>query len=249
MNTMIYALISLIDLKTTPDIEKIKGINGNSLEIITVDNIGAVVCTIDSTDLVVDNTKAIEFANVIETLSNLFNLLPVRFGSIMESNEAITKMLEKNSTQILQNLLKVKNKSEFGIKVMCDSIALKAELITKSIPGLSITETQESENTSSVFRNYVEKKLKEHRIEEMILMYVDEVISEITTTLESLKASFKFKKMVSEKIMIDAILLIDKQMKKELIQAVTDLQNQYPTLRIILTGPWSPYNFVEIKLI
>ena len=49
--------------------------------------------------------------------------------------------------------------------------------------------------------------------------------------------------------MIDAILLIDKQMKKELIQAVTDLQNQYPTLRIILTGPWSPYNFVEIKLI
>jgi hypothetical protein len=248
MKTMIYALISFDDQNSSPDIQNIKGINGGNLEIISTEKIGAVVCKTDNTDFAVDKIKAIEFAYVIESLSNLFNLLPVRFGSIMESTEAIAGMLERNKTQILHNLLNVTNKSEFGIKVMCDTVALKAELNSKSKPDLSSEETPESENTPSVFRSYVEKKLKEHRIEEMILTYADEVISEITITLESLNTSFKFKKMVSEKTLIDAIFLIDKQLKKDLIQTVTNLQNKYPALSFILTGPWPPYNFVELNL-
>ncbi len=249
MKTMIYALIASDDnLNENPGLTDIKGISGGRLEIITAGKIGAVVCKIHETDLVADKNKAIDFAYVIDKLTLIFNLLPARFGSVMESAEAISTMLERNSFQIHQNLLKVKNKSEFGIKVMCDAVALKLEIATKSSPGLILSENTEMNESSSVFRNYVDKKLKEHRIEEMILVYVDEVISKITITLEGLDASFKFKKMVSEKTIIDAIFLLDKEMKNEIIQAVTGFQNQYPALNFILTGPWPPYNFVELNL-
>jgi hypothetical protein len=42
-----------------------------------------------------------------------------------------------------------------------------------------------------------------------------------------------------------AVFLLDKERKDALIHVIEELQNQYPGLNFVLTGPWPPYNFVE----
>ncbi|MFH1159570.1 MAG: GvpL/GvpF family gas vesicle protein [bacterium] len=250
MDKLIYAILSV---KKNPEklpalLVGMKGMSGVDLFVVSYDKIAAVVSDIYKANLITDRSNAIEYAGVIETLARQFTLLPMRFGSLMESNEAIINMLERNYHDIQQNLLKVENKCEFGLKIFCDSEKLKAELRVKSQADTKAPAKPAPEIKNSVYRDWVNKKLKEHRLEELLLTYVDSVIAEITGYLARLNAVNKFKKIATASTIIDAVFLLDKERKDALIHAVGDLQNQYPGLNFVLTGPWPSYNFVEITI-
>jgi len=45
---------------------------------------------------------------------------------------------------------------------------------------------------------------------------------------------------------IDAVYLLENDRKEDCINVVNNLQNKYSSLNLMLTGPWPPYNFVDI---
>ena len=92
------------------------------------------------------------------------------------------------------------------------------------------------------------KKLHEHRLEELVVTYVDSIINKITTTLNELNSIQKFKKMVTESILVDSVFLLDKELKNDLLAKISALQNQFPELNFVLTGPWPPYSFVKFQV-
>ena len=250
MNMMSYAIVSVKNNsdKLNALLLGMKGVVGCDLFAVSYDDIYTVVSDIRGVNLIADKVNALTFAGVIDTLARQFTLLPVRFGSLMGSADAIVKMLERNRHEILQNLLKVENKFEFGLKVFCDSGKLMEELRLKSGNGERMQLKPSPEIKNSVYRDYLDKKLAEHRLEESMLAYVDASISEIAGRLEQLGAVNHFKKMVSEALIIDAVFLLEKDKKAELIQVVRDLQHQNAGLRFVLTGPWPPYNFVDLDM-
>jgi DNA-directed RNA polymerase beta' subunit len=247
---IIYAILSVkrnsLELNTL--LGGMKGISGFDLFAVPFGEISAVVSDNKRADLITDQANAISFAGVIDTLAQQFTLLPMRFDSVMESTDAIIKMLERNNQKIRQNLQKVENKWEFGLKIFCDSEKLQAELRAKSETNTNASANSALEIEKSVYREYVNKKLKEHRLEEMLLTYIDTVIANITKYLSLLNTINKIKKMTTPANIIDAVFLLEKGKKGELIQVVEDLQSQYPRLKFILTGPWPPYNFVETSI-
>lgn len=247
MGKLIYAI-----LFNQPAIERLnalllgmKGLADAELATVTCDQVSAVVSNIERVDLVTNQANAIIFANVIENLSQQFTLLPMRFGSIMESSDAVAKMLERNYPEIQHNLGKIENKSEFGLKIFCDPEKLMAELTLKSEAATIPSIKSEPDTKKSVFREYVNRKLKEHRLEALMLAYVDSVITLVSEHLTQLNAINKIQKMATISMIIDAVFLVEKERKNEVIQVVANMQNQYPELNFILTGPWPPYNFVD----
>ena len=250
MDKMIYSIVSL---KKNPEklnalLVGMKGISGADLFVVSFAELTAVVTDIERDKLVSDRDNAIEYAGVIETLAQEFTLLPMRFGSFLGSTNDIKMMLGKNYNEIHDNLLKVENKLEFGLKIFCASEKLKAELRAKSETSTKTTANTGLEIKNSLYRDYVSKKLKEHKLEELLLSYVNSVIAEITACLDRLKVVNKFKKMTDATTIIDAVFLLEKDKKTELIKAVGDLQHLFPGLNFVLTGPWPPYNFVEIAI-
>jgi len=123
-----------------------------------------------------------------------------------------------------------------------------AELKKKSAGKTEIPSSIFPEPKKSVYREWVDKKLKEHRLEEMLVAYADSVVAEITESFLRLKTVNKFHKMLTPSTIIDGVLLVDKDRKEELINIVGVLQNQYPTLNFMITGPWPPYNFIDINI-
>ncbi|MDZ4204673.1 MAG: GvpL/GvpF family gas vesicle protein [Bacteroidales bacterium] len=250
MDMMIYSILSVKNNheKLNTLLITMKGISGTDLYAVSLDEISAIVSDIKRTDLIADRSNAIEYAEVIENLAQQFTLLPMRFGSLMESTDAIKKMLGRNYNEIQHNLQKVENKCEFGLKIFCDSEKLKAALTVKSEAGTKTPDKPAREIKNSMYKDYVNQKLKEHRLEELLLSYVESVIAEITGYLVRLNAVSKFKKMTTASTIIDAVFLLKKGRKDELIQLVADLKKQHPGLNFVLTGPWPPYNFVEITI-
>lgn len=249
MEKIIYAIVFCKKPeRLTALLSLVKGISGADLEAVAFNEISAVVSQISKANLVADKSNAIEYAGVIENMSKYVTLLPMRYGSLMESNGSVAKMLEKNYSEFQENLINVENKHEFGLKVLCDSVKLKAELRAKSEAESLIREIPAMECNHSPFREYVDKKLKEHRLEELLLSYIDTVVARITESLARLNTENKFKKTPSGTTLIDAVFLLDKESKEALVSIVKDLQKQYPGLSFLLTGPWPPYNFVGFNL-
>jgi hypothetical protein len=250
MDKMIYAVISLwndpdgLSLLSFP----IKGIKDTALSSVVFEDIAAVVSDINKSDLITDKSNALAYAGVVEILAQQFPLLPMRYGSVMESNDSIAKMLERNYFEFQQNLLKVEGKMEYGLKIFCNSETLQAEIKAKSGIDAKTTLNGAPDIKNSVYRDYVNQKLKAHRFEEMMLAYVDAVINEITGNLKRLDAVSKIKKMTTPSNIIDAVFLLEKNKKSELIRSIEELQKQYPLMKFVLTGPWPPFNFVDLTV-
>lgn len=250
MENMIYSFIS--DKKKNRNAEHqlagVKGILGVDLSFLSFGGIAAIVSDFNRSDTIADKTIAIEYADVVEALAQYFTLLPARFGSVMESSDAIIQMLERNRREIKKNLLKVENKYEFGLKVLCDTEKLIQEMKEKSATVGINSANADPEVKPSVYREWVNRKLKEHRLEELLLAYVESVIAEITGYLTRWNTESKFKKMSTPTIIIEGVFLLGRERKDDLIEAVADLQKKHVSLTFVLTGPWPPYNFVDFKI-
>jgi len=214
MELLIYAILSVQNDSEELDsmLTGIKGISGAGLYPVSFQTVMAIVSDINRTELIANSSNAIAYAGVIETLAQYFTLLPMRFGSMMESTGDILRMLERNHPEIEKNLLNLQNNVEFGLKVFCDSEKLKEELIGKSEAKTARLIPQTPDPQISVFREYVNKKL-----EEMLLSHVDSVITRITAHLDHLNAVSKFRIMGSETMIIDAVILLGKSLKDPFI--------------------------------
>ena len=247
MDKLIYCLLLAKSNHAKPEttLNSLKGVKEAGLVAVEYHNISAIISDVTEKQFVANKQHAVEFALVIDKLAQKYTLLPMRFGSMMDSTGSVMDMLERNEVEIEAGLKKVKNKWEYGLKVLCDREKLKEELIAKQDNDSLNLVKPEIDPNKSVYKTYVLKKLSEHRAEEQILSFVDSILVEIKTYLRKLKAVDKCKKMTNETTIIDAVFLLDKKKKKEVINLVKDLQQKYPQLNFLLTGPWPPYNFVN----
>jgi len=250
MELLVYAIVSA---KNNPEklfslLPGIKGISGTSLFSVPFDEVIAVVCEINRIDLNANQSDAIEYARVIESLAEDFALLPMRFGSVMESTQAVHSMLERNLNEILKNLEKVDHKCEFGIKIFCDYEKIRSDLKVKTENIVKPNSEPGQGTKSSIYFDYVNQKLKEHRLEELLMTFVDSVIAEIKERLARLNSENKIRKIGAEKNIIDVVFLFKKDNKDELIKMVESIQNQYAGIKFVLTGPWPPYSFIDITI-
>ncbi|MFA4853558.1 MAG: GvpL/GvpF family gas vesicle protein [Bacteroidales bacterium] len=248
MDKIIYAILTSNDRRDelTKLLSEIRGISDSALFNITYNNISVVAGDFSSNKIIVDKEFAIDYARVIEDLAQHFTLLPVRFGTLMESPDAIKEILIKYYDEFKQNLQKVENKYEFSLKVLWD--------YEKCSGKIRIKTESEDQNAAKLFHHnsistdYLLKKLKKHRFENALLKHVEQLIEEISSHLAQLNPIHKFQKMVTPNIILDAVFLLEKNKKDEFIHAIDHLKSQHDDLNFLLTGPWPPYNFVEITL-
>jgi hypothetical protein len=48
-------------------------------------------------------------------------------------------------------------------------------------------------------------------------------------------------------LMLSAAFLVERELWKEFVEAVEEQHKAHPTLRLELTGPWAPYDFVRMQ--
>lgn len=222
------------------------GIAGTQLHLVSNQNISALVSNYSTDQDSWTKENALEFAQIVEHFFEKTNLLPVRFGTVVESDEVVSKLLQTHYKAFESNLKKVENKSEFGIKVMWDYGEIKTEMMSKpEVTGVK-ADDYFSKNTATT--NYLFEKIKKNKLEDAILNYVDKFIEILNTRLKSIPYEAKYKKMVSDSMMLDAVFLIENDKHGQFKDVIISLGGQYSNLQFLITGPWPPYSFTEIKI-
>lgn len=177
-------------------------------------------------------------------------IVPMKFGAIFKDKDSLTKAIKKDSKRFLRLFEKLKGKEEWSLKIFANPEAIKKEIM-KSDAALEDKE-RELPSLPAGFAYFKEKELEEEierrkrgefqkwaqKILQLLPHFVDEV--RVGKVLD------KELNVKGESIILHAIVLIKKKKLEKLLKKGGKVRSMLEEkgLRIEMSGPWPPYNFV-----
>ena len=141
-------------------------------------------------------------------------------------------------------LQKMADKLEYGLKVLWD-------------PQVAIREIEEededirrlkSEISSQKGSTYFARMQYGRLIDAALQARSERYVAEIFNSLRSVSVASRSNKPIGDRMIMNAAFLVSRDMEQAFDSRVKEIGQQYEKLTFKYTGPWPPYNFVNIRL-
>jgi hypothetical protein len=191
-----------------------------------------------------ENVLAHEYVN--EVVMREFTLIPMSFGTLFRTEGDIVELLRSTYDTFDDVLQKIEGKLEFGLKVLWDRERVIATLEESDVE-LRRLRQELTENPQGA--TYFARVELGRRVEEALEAAGDRYVRDIHTALKSAAVASRANKPIGERMILNAAFLVDRGHEAEFDEAVKGISRKYEgQLTFKYTGPWPPYNFVNIKL-
>jgi hypothetical protein len=191
-----------------------------------------------------ENVLAHELVN--ETVMREHTVIPMSFGTIFRTKEDIIELLKSTYRAFDDVLDKMRDKIEFGLKVLWDrdKVVARLEEEDEEIRRLK-EEITGNEQSSTYFARMQLGRLVEGALEGAANTYV----IDIHQSLKPFAIASRSNKPIGDRMILNGAYLVERSREQEFDEAVKSLSRKYEeALSFKYTGPWPPYNFVNIKL-
>lgn len=236
MKLYLYAIIDFNDQIEGP----IRGLKGAGIFNIPHRDIGAAVSEADGIAREASDANVIEHEAVVEKLMDDFTVLPVRFQTVFESRDDLLSMMQSYYANFRSNLERLRNKIEFGVKVIWPG----DEVRQKIIDTLERGGQKEPELSASPGRRFIEKKFESYRADKELEAKADKFIKIMDAFLGKFAAEKKLRKLKTENLLLDAVYLVERSQERDFRETFWQVQSSHPGLKFMFSGPWPAYNFV-----
>ena len=224
------------------------GIGGAGEMVYTVNyqDIAAVVSK--TTVPIFDPTRenALAHEHVIETVMKNYTIIPMSFGTVFRTDNDIREVLKSIYSSLKDVLNQMAGKLEFGLKVNWDRDQIIEEL------------KQQDEEIRQFHREIIRKQLQSTYFARMQLgRMIDKALAERSTAyvreiyeaLRGVCVASRDNQPIGDKMIMNAAFLVDRAREAEFDNVVNKIAKKYgKRLKFKYTGPWPPYNFVNIRL-
>ncbi len=191
-----------------------------------------------------DNALAHE--QVIEAVLQAHTILPMSFGAVFRRDDDVRAMLKSIHAPLEDMLRRMDGKLEFGLKVTWDRDLIVEELkhehdeIRRFHQELTRRRLQ-----STYFARIQLGRMIEKALAELAAHYV----GEIHAGLRVLSVASRDSRPLGDKMILNAAFLVEQDRRPAFDRVVLRLAHRFgDRLNFKLTGPWPPYNFVNIRL-
>jgi 16S rRNA U1498 N3-methylase RsmE len=161
---------------------------------------------------------------------------PMKDYELTEDN---TKRHEKVIRQVMEEHAVVP--AEFGT-------IIKNEIILKRLLKKAYDPLREC---LKIVDNMVELGVKAVITENTVFTDVQKRKDCVSDIVNSLKAAAKqavIGDLFSDRLILNASFLVNRELVDAFSDEVSRMQNKYPSLRFLYSGPWAPHNFVYVKI-
>jgi hypothetical protein len=191
-----------------------------------------------------ENVLAHEFVN--ETVMKEFTVIPMSFGTVFRSEDDVTELLRSTYQAFSDVLDKMQDKIEFGLKVLWDRERVIANLERENDEIRRLKdEISRHTTTSTYFARMQLGRLVDSALEEISSRYV----ADIHEALKPAAVASRSNKPIGDRMIVNAAFLVDRAQEQAFDERVKDTSRRYEdVLSFKYSGPWPPYNFVNIKL-
>jgi hypothetical protein len=174
---------------------------------------------------------------VVEALQQRGPTLPVRFGTVVSDAEAVARALAEHRTELATDLARLGDKVEFGLTVLWDRA-----------PGDDDDPSDEAIACGDVAHTpgtrYLRARLAALRRDEAGRQRAETLARELDAELASLILDRRRSIAPTERLAMRAAFLIEPARFDACQQAVAAVRRRHQDVRVLVSGPWSPYSFV-----
>lgn len=222
------------------------GIGAEPAEVHTINykEIAAVVSDtpIEVYDPTRDNVLAHERVNELVMREN--TVIPMAFGTVFKTREDILELLRSAYQAFKDVLVKMQGKLEFGLKVLWDPEAVIREVEKDDESIRRLKKDISSQRGSTYFARMQYGRLVDAQLQERSERYV----SQIFNALREVSVASRNNKPIGDRMIMNAAFLVSRDQEGAFDAKVKQIGAQLDHLTFKYTGPWPPYNFVNIRL-
>jgi hypothetical protein len=222
------------------------GIGAQSSEVHTINykDIAAVVSDtpLEVYDATRENVLAHERVN--EAVMKQFTVIPMSFGTVFKTREDIIELLRGAYDAFRDVLGKMQNKVEFGLKVLWEREVIQREIERDDDDIRRLKKEISSQKGSTYFARVQYGRLVEQALQARSERYVEDIF----TRLRDATVASRANKPIGDKMIMNAAFLVSRDQEAEFDARIKEIGTRYDKLTFKYTGPWPPYNFVNIRL-
>jgi hypothetical protein len=222
------------------------GLGAEPSEVTSVNfrNLAAVVS--DTPREVIDATRENILAHerVNEAVMRNHTVIPMSFGTVFKTRDDIVELLRAAYEAFTDVLQKMRDKLEFGLKVLWDRDQIVREIEKDDENVRRLKDEISSQSGSTYFARMQYGRMVDTALEVMAERYV----SAIFEALRPVSTASRANKPIGEKMIMNAAFLVTRYQENAFDARVKEIGARFDTLTLKYTGPWPPYNFVNIRL-
>lgn len=224
------------------------GIGGAGEPVYTV-NFQDIAAVVSKTSVYIfDPTRenALAHEHVIETVMKTHTIIPMSFGTVFRTDDDIREVLRSIFVSLKDVLKQMEGKLEFGLKVNWDRDRIIEEL---KDADEEIRQFHQEITRKHLQSTYFARMQLGRMIDKALSERAAQYVRDIYEALRNVCVASRDNKPIGDKMIMNAAFLVERDQEAEFDAAVNKIAKFYgELLNFKYTGPWPPYNFVNIRL-
>jgi len=226
------------------------GVERQPVSLVTGGSLSAVVSGIAGVDLAPDLPRILAYEKVVEAFHRVDTVIPMRYGCLLEEKSAIIHFLEERRPLYEGLLEEMDGCEEMGIRLIpegADAVAMRAVHPYSPRKGSAreILRTGDSPFPCQSGRAYLAAQKERYAAQDRLTHEEEETAARVCAHLSGL---FVRRKIESSELSGNRLISLYFLVPRGSVQAFRMAFRHICSLkmpRILLSGPWPPYNFAR----
>ena len=189
-----------------------------------------------------ENVLAHERVN--ELVMRDHTVIPMSFGTIFKTRDDIVELLRSAYDAFHDVLNKMEDKLEFGLKVLWDRDEIVRIIEQEDEDIRRLKNEISSQKGSTYFARMQYGRL----IDSALQLRSERYVAEFLQNLRDVSVASRINRAIGDKMIMNAAFLVQRDQEQQFDRRIKDIASQFDRLTFKYTGPWPPYNFVNIRL-
>jgi hypothetical protein len=216
-------------------LEGIQGVNGAAVLSYPSGEFSVVVSEYERNGEPLGEKSVLEHARVVSVCFRTGTVLPFRFGTIFDTDDALRQAVRANRRTFGQSVARLRGKAEMHLKVLVRDGVLRDAMADVALPD-------------TVGGEYL-IKLREKAAKDRERQTKARALSvQVHKLFNPLEEEISCKRVDSNGMLIDIAHLIDSKSVEKYQNRYSSAAKQLKNCELLISGPWPPYHFLPGKL-
>ena len=216
-------------------LEGVQGVNGAPVMSYPSGEFAVIVSEYDRASSKLDEKSVLEHARVVSQSFRTATVLPFRFGTIFDTEDAIRQAVRANRRTFCESVARLRGKAEMRIKLVVRDGSTHGAMEEIVLPD-------------TVGREYL-AKLREKASRDRERQTKARALSvQVHKLFNPIEEEISCKKVYADGMLLDIAHLIDTKSIEKYQNRSNTAAKQLKNCELVVTGPWPPYHFLPEKL-
>ena len=216
-------------------LDGIQGVNGAPVFSYPNGEFAVVVSEYERNGSKLEEKSVLEHARVVSLCFRTGTVLPFRFGTIFDSDDALRQAVRTNRRAFGQSVARLKGKAEMHLKLVVRDGSLRDAMMHVQLP----------DTVGGEYLSKLREKASKDRERQTKARALSVQVHKLFNPLEE---EISCKKVAADGMLLDIAHLIDSKSVEKYQNRYSSAAKQLKNCELLISGPWPPYHFLPGKL-